>query len=175
MSTQHTPPQCEEILNSGHRGRWIKFPAPLKPSLHFGIIYENLKYIYPLTTITCLGIYLMGNLPLNVQRNICKEAHCCGHSVDLINKRWCIHTMESHVVIRKNEKNPYVLTLNNAQDVNKERKTIPQYVLYINSPMCVIYTSLFCICRKNIWKIIYKNLFKCLASSEFQITGFSIF
>ena len=30
--------------------------------------------------------------------------------------------MESHVVIKKDEENPYVLTLNNAQDINEKSR-----------------------------------------------------
>lgn len=74
-------------------------------------------------------------------RNMCKEVHCCGHAVDftedLLKKLWHIQTVESHVVMKKNEKNPYVPTLNNARDINEKSKILPQYASY--NSLCVEY------------------------------------
>lgn len=44
---------------------------------------------------------------------------------------------ESHVVMKKNEKNPYVPTLNNARGINEKSKILPQYASY--NSLCVGY------------------------------------
>lgn len=73
--------------------------------------------------------------------------------------------MESHAVIEKNEKNPYILTLNNAQNINEKSKTV-QYALH--NPMCVIGTYLFCTCieKKISGRLYVKTRSQYLTSSE---------
>lgn len=63
---QDRPPPLEEALKSGDGEAGLNFSLPPKPSLHkhaLCTVCENLKYIYPLTTIPLLEISLKGFLP----------------------------------------------------------------------------------------------------------------